>query len=474
MSLVKELRKLQDDVPPFETELVKKTIEGELHIKIEEVFKDFDYKPIAAASIAQVHRAELKTGEKVVIKVQRPGIRRVINTDLDILRGLAEFAEERVEEVRRFRPVAIVDEFTKSINKEIDFNREAHNIKRFKKNFEEDDTVYVPEVFDEYSTEKVLTMEYIDGIKLDSEEIRSQPDLDTRVIVERGIRFMLTQTLVHGFFHADPHPGNIFILPDNVICLLDFGMMGLIDQEQIDDLLHYLTAILTRNVDRMIRLYQKLELIDETVDMRALRLDILDLLDRYMGVEITKINMGVMMQDLFDVAMRYNIVLPADMMLMGKALATIDGVARDVCPEIDPMTAMRPFIIKLYMERISDPAFFARDFMRAAEEALFLIRHLPKDLRLLLKKLRQGDLQINVKDAGRAEYLKERNRAQNRLASSVLIGSLILSSVYAITHPVNYLVRGMDLTAWLGIAGFVLAGMIGLGLSFGFLRSGGQ
>ncbi|MGH7296257.1 MAG: ABC1 kinase family protein, partial [Polyangiaceae bacterium] len=208
MSLIHELRKLQDHVPPFDPAVAKRTIEEEIGAKIDDVFSEFDEKPLAAASIAQVHRAKLKSGDEVVIKVQRPNLRALIDADLDLLHVLAELIEENLPEMRRWQPVAIVEEFDRSIHKEIDFGREAHNIKKFAKNFAGDPTIYAPRVYDDLSTQRVLTMEFLRGVKVNSDEIFKRPEIDRELVARNGIRVTLTQVFVHGFFHADPHPGN--------------------------------------------------------------------------------------------------------------------------------------------------------------------------------------------------------------------------------------------------------------------------
>lgn len=482
MSLIHELRKLQDRVPPFDPVVAKRTVEEELGARIEDVFAEFDETPIAAASIAQVHRARLKNGDEVVVKVQRPGLRFLIDTDLDLLHVLAELIEENLPELKRWQPVAIVEEFDKSIHKEIDFGREAHNIKKFARNFAGDPMVYAPRVYDDLSTSRVLTMEFIHGIKMNSEEIFKRPDLDRELIAKNGIRFTLTQTFVHGFFHADPHPGNIFIMPGNIICLIDFGMMGTLDQERIDDLLGFLVSVLTQNPERMIRQFQKQGLVDETIDTRALRADIADLMDRYLGMEIMKIDVAMYIQQLFEIITRYKIVLPADLLLMGKSLATIDGIARDIYPELDPLSAIRPYILQIYFRRLADPEFYTRETMRTLEEALFFLQRLPRDLRLITHKLREGNFQLKLVPDGLGwdRYLRDRNRSANRLAVSILIVGLFAISTYLITYTQSIHAAGAELGAsgtalfWLGALGFVVASMFGAGFLYGFWRSGGQ
>jgi ubiquinone biosynthesis protein len=496
MSLIHELRKLQDNVPPFDPAVAKRTVEEEIRAKVEDVFAEFDEKPLAAASIAQVHRARLKNGDEVVVKVQRPGLRGLIDADLDLLHVLAEVLEEQLPEMKQWMPVKIIEEFDKSIHKEIDFGREAHNIRKFAKNFAGDPAVYVPRVYDDLSTSRILTMEFIHGIKMNSDEIFKRKDLDRELIAKNGIRFTLTQTFVHGFFHADPHPGNIFIMPGNVICLIDFGMMGRLDQERIDDLLGFLVSVLTQNPERMIRQFQKQGLVDETVDTRAMQSEISDLMDRYLGMEIMKIDVAIYIQQLFEIITRYKIVMPADLLLMGKSLATIDGIARDIYPELDPLSAIRPYILQIYFRRLADPEFYTRDTLRAVEEGIYFLQKLPKDLRIITAKLREGEFKVRMVPDGASwdRYIREHNRSANRLAAAVLIVGLLGVSSYLVAHareaayaalagaeagvPTATAIAlpavGGGVLEWLGIAGFLAAGMFGVGFLYGLLRSGGQ
>ncbi len=474
MSLVVELRKLQDKVPPFDTTGIKAHVEAELGRKIDEVFSEFDEKPLAAASIAQVHRATLKDGKKVVLKIQRPNLERTIATDLDIIEFLAQVMEERVPEARRYSPTAAVREFKKSISKEIDFEREAYNMKRYARQFKDDPAVYVPKVYDEYTTPRILCEEFIDGVKVDSAAIKQRPSLDRETVAKNGIRIVIESVFIHGFFHADPHPGNIFLLDGNRVCMIDYGMMGVLDQERIDELLVFLVSLLTKNTDKMIRLFHKLGLIGEETDVRALRLDCDDLLNRYEMVELAHIDTGRLISQLFDVITRHDIILPADLLIMGKALATIDGVARDIYPELDPLSALRPHVLRVYMRRLADPVFFSREPLKVAEELWFLAQSAPRDLRLLLRHVREGTARIGVDVEGLEASVKKYALASNRLSLSVVMGAIILGSCYLLVNSdVKVIMGDFPLNAVLAVVGLGVACFYGFVLLIGFLKSGG-
>jgi ubiquinone biosynthesis protein len=474
MSLVNELRKLQDKVTPFDTAGIKAHVEKELKKPLSEIFTSFDEQPLAAASIAQVHRATLKDGRKVVLKIQRPNLERTIATDLDIVAWLAEKAEERMPEIRRYSPSAAVKEFRKSIAKEIDFEREAYNMKRYARNFRDDPSVYVPKVFDEYTTPRILCEEFIEGIKVDSKAIRERPDLDRETIAKNGIRQIIESVFIYGFFHADPHPGNIFLLTGNRVCMIDYGMMGVFDQERIDELLGFLVSLLTKNTDKMIRLFFKLGLIGEDTDVRALRVDCDDLLNRYEAVEINKVDTGKLIGQLFDVITQHDIILPSDLLLMGKSLATIDGVARDIYPELDPLNAIRPYVLKIYMKRLADPSYFSREPMRVAEEVWFLAQTAPRDIRLLLRRLREGRAVFKVDLQGLENAVKRSALSTNRLALSVVMAAVILGSCYMLVHSdLHKFIGEFPLGSVLGLVGLGFACFYGFVLFIGFFRSGG-
>ncbi|MCA9772171.1 MAG: AarF/ABC1/UbiB kinase family protein, partial [Myxococcales bacterium] len=290
MPLVVELRQLQDNVPPFSPAASKRQIEEELGKPVEELFARFEEQPLAAASIAQVHRATLKTGEEVVIKVRRPNLAEIIKTDLDIMGLLAEMIDKNIPESRQYDPVGMARQFARSILVEIDLSHEAFNIHKFARNFEGDPHIHVPRVFDEFSTDKILTMEFIQGIKASHIDEIVAAGMDRSELSRIAIDFVMRQTFVHGFFHADPHPGNIFILPNHVIAPIDMGMMGTLDQEMIDNLLELIVGIVLRDIDKILKLFQKLDLIDEAVDFAGLRKDGQELLDRYSTASLVDVD----------------------------------------------------------------------------------------------------------------------------------------------------------------------------------------
>jgi ubiquinone biosynthesis protein len=273
-------------------------------------------------------------------------------------------------------------------------------------------------------------------------------------------------------------------MKNGVICPIDFGMMGVLDQERIDDLLGFLVSVLTSNAERMIRQFQKQGIIDEYVDARSMRSDIADLMDRYLGVEVSKIDVAVYIQQLFDVITRYRVILPADLLLMGKSLATIDGIARDIYPELDPLQSIKPHILQIYFQRLTDPEFYTRDAKRAAEDAVLFLQRLPRDLRIITSKLRDGELKVKLEPdgAGLDKWLKEHDRATNRLSIAILIIGFLAVGCYLVANaysPTFYDAGTQQLSSIgrtmlvFGFAAGAIGSLSGLGYLYGYLRSGG-
>ena len=474
MSLIQELRKLQDKVKPFDTAGIRAHVEAELARPIAEVFSEFDDQPLAAASIAQVHLARLKDGRKVVLKIQRPNLERVIETDLVLLYWLAELAEERLPELRRYQPVQLVSEFHRSILKEIDFETEAYHIRRFAKNFAGDPDVYVPAVIEELTTPRILCEEFIQGTKLNDPTIHTRQDIDLVKVARTGIRVVIEQALVHGFFHADPHPGNLFVLPGNKICMIDFGMMGILDQERIDELLQFLVSILTRDVEGMLRLFARLELLPEDLDQRGLGRDVDDLICRFQSVELGSVDLGKFLNQVFDVITRHQVKVPADLLLVGKALATIEGVGRDIYPELNTVEEVRPHILRIWLRRMADPGYHARGPRRAVQDGLLLLETAPRDLRLALRKLRAGELGLKLELDDLRAASRAHSQATNRLALAILVASLALSAAYLIPRSdLSGWMGDFPLMALMGLGALATGFLLALGLLVGYVRSGG-
>jgi ubiquinone biosynthesis protein len=472
MSLVHELRKLQDAVPPFGSEAAREQIETSLGRPIAALFASFDDEPIAAASIAQVHRATLPSGEEVAVKVRRPGLAQVIGTDLEILRGIASLLEENAPELRDYAPREVVEQFASAIQLEIDLSNEAANMQRFARNFAGDPKVHVPVLYESHSSESVLTMEFVRGIKARDIDALDAAGIDRKVLAANGVEFCLRQVFDHGFFHADPHPGNIFVLPGGVIVPIDMGMMGTVEPEMIDALLELLVGILLRDAEQIAKLFARLELIDDRVDRARLRRDIADLLERYASVPIGQVDVAALIGQLFELLQRHRVRTPSELLLMGKALATVDGMARDLDPTLDPIEAVRPYVLRTWLKRLADPRFLARDWIRAANDFAETVTTLPADLRAIARDLRRGELRTTTRVEGLEAMIRENARSANRSALALLVGATALGSAILIASGAGPMLGPLSVAAWLGVGGLLLAGSGFWLFAYGVLRSG--
>ncbi len=475
MSLVRELRTLQDAVPPFATALARATVEEELGRPIEQLFSRFDDAPLAAASIAQVHRAWLPDGRAVVVKIRRPGLERAIATDLDVLAVLADLVEANVPESRGFALPRVVAEFSRAITREIDLRNERAHLERFASLHAGDPFVHVPEVHAALSTARVLTLEWIDGIKISNLAQLDAAGVDRRLLSRNAVEFVVRQVFEHGFFHADPHPGNLFVLPGTSprIAPIDMGMMGVLDRETRDDLLELLVGLLMRDGARVVRLFQRGELIPDDVDGARLRRELQEFIDQYWARPLGELDIGAMIGQLFDVLTRFRVTVPPELFLMGKAMATVEGIARDLDPMLDPLEAMRPRILRLYLERLADPRFLARDWLQMADELLAAVTSFPGDARRIVRDVRRGRLRVALQQDDVREAARERSRSGNRQSLAIVLGALLAGSALLLASGGGIALFGVPITVCLGLAGLGVAGTGALVLAVGILRSGG-
>ena len=419
MSLIMELRKLQDHVPSFEFEHVRATIREDLGMDVDEAFDAFDPVPIAAASIAQVHRARLKTGEQVVVKVQRPNLEKIIRTDLDLLRMMAATLEERVPESRDFRPIDAIDQFARGLTRETDFTNEIKNIERYRIQIADHPFMHLPITYPNLSSKRLITMEFIDGAKVSDKDKLQAWNIEGKHIAEVGTALFISSIFEHGFFHADPHPGNFFVLPDGRIALIDFGMMGSIDRDTMDDLLSFLVALLLNDTEMLVTQFIDLGLVDDTVDVRGMQREISDILSRYNGVDLEHLDIGIFITEVFEAVVRYHVRLPVELILVGKALSTVEGICQEIYPEFNPLEAIRPFLIQLYVRRVLDPKTYSKRIYRIAHDYFGLVRVLPGEIRGVLRRIKAGELQLNLRDVGADERGLRQERSINRMLLAV-------------------------------------------------------
>jgi ubiquinone biosynthesis protein len=468
VEFIDELSKLQDSVPPFPFDEVEAILQRELGVPSAAVFDPIEVEPVASASIGQVHRARLKNGEAVAVKVQRPGIHALIEVDLEIMLHLATLAERHVEELALHQPVRIVEEFARILEKEIDFRIEAAHMDRIAQGFLGDPTVYIPAVFKEVSTACILTTEYVEGIKISNIDQLEAAGYDRRLLCSRGADIILKQVFHHGFFHADPHPGNIFALPGNVICLLDFGMVGVVDRQTREMFVELVDSVVRRNEARTAQVLLQLTIWEQPPDLRQLERELSDFMGRHLYRPLKDIEVGKLLKDLLEIATRFQLRLPPDIFLMLKAISTVETVGRMLDPEFDMIAKAAPFIEQVLLDRFK-PQRVAEDVGDLAARMLKFLQQFPKDLLDLAGLLRQQKLSLQLKHDGLEKVLATHDQISNRISFAIIIAALIIGSALIVISKTPPLFYGISL---IGIIGFLAAALMGIWLLVAILRKG--
>jgi ubiquinone biosynthesis protein len=452
---IDELVKLQDSVPPFPTEEGIAIIERELEGSIDELFQSFERTPVASASIAQVYRAVLPDGQEVALKVQRPDIQRIVAVDTEIMMTLARLAENHLEGASTLQPVAIVEEFSRVIENEMNFHVEARNIERFIENFKDDDAISAPAVFRGFSSRVLLATEYIRGTNISRIDALRAQGLDTVVLARNGANAILRQIFEHGFFHGDPHPGNLLATENNHIVFLDFGMMGRIDQRLQEDLASLLICIVHRDDARITRTVLQLAVnADDIRDTKRLSRALSDFVDRYAYLPLDQVDVGGVLNDLLSLLLAHDLKLPPELYLLIKALITIEGVARSLDPAFVLLDYVRPYVVRL-MQRRSDPRRLLSEMGHTSVELYRLLRDAPDEIRSLLKFVKRGELKIDLETRSLEPVMRSWDRDANRLAFAIVVASSLVSSSVVLLARVPPL--------WHAVS---VVGLVGIGISF--------
>ncbi len=449
MEVARELQGLQDDVEPMSSEEFREVFAEELGQDPESLFARFIEEPIAAASVAQVHKAFLKNGEEVAVKVQRPSIDKIIDADLDILYFLARQLIEVVPEARLFDPVGVVGEFERAIRKELDFEQEALNIERFTRNFESVDYVHVPKVYKELSTSRVLTMEFIHGTKII--EAVEQKKADGEVLARRSLALLFKQFFQDGFFHGDLHPGNILILPGNRICYLDFGLVGRLTPEMRDRIVDMLFAVGRRDYDALGRVLFEMGEREGPVDYDVFTADVYEIAERYLeGVSLGDVDVGRLFQDLVQGAMRHKIRMPSAYTMCTKALMTVEGMGKRLAPDMDIVEEAQPFIRELLRERYSPERLWKRS-SEVVHGLSKLLRQVPPALTRVAEDVDEGKLVLRIEDIRAREGVEDRRRGDRMWVLSFSWAVLIVSGALALGYDEHRLLGfpAVSLVAWL-------------------------
>lgn len=415
-----ELEKLQDDVQAIDYPVVREIIERELGEAPETLFAEFDEEALATASIGQVHVAKLHSGEEVAVKVQRPDIEHIILTDLGILNNLVRMMHQRVEWVRTYRIREIVEEFSHSLLNELDYLLEGRNGERVARQFAEDPTIKIPRIYWDYTTKKVLTMEMIHGIKVNKYDELEEKGYDKKQIAERITDAMLYQILVEGFFHGDPHPGNIFILPNNKVAFLDFGMVGRLSEDMKYHFASVIINIQAGDLDGIIDTFNTWGLLDRVENLHALRRDIDSLLQKYYDVPIHQLSLGNVMLEMFTIAYKHRIEIPTDIAILAKVILTLESIISNLDPDLSIMDAIEPYGRQLFYERIH-PINVARKNWKRFVKNVEILSELPKDLKDMSQALKRGKVHFDINIFELHTILRKLDRIANRISFSLIL-----------------------------------------------------
>jgi len=469
-SWIAEFEKLQADAAPVPFDDLLPDLVRSLGRSPFEVFLDIETTACAAASIAQVHRAKLKDGTAVVLKVRRPGVRAKIDADLRLLRRVAELVDAEMPEVRRYHPVEVAAQFTRSLEREVDFATETRNIERFAKNFAGDPHIVIPKVYPEYTSDMLLVQEHVEGIAATNPAAVDAAGLDRRTLAVRGTQAFLKQILVHGFFHADPHPGNVIFLPDHRLVIIDFGMVGRLSahrRRQVTDLLAGLARMEEEPMIEVLLDWAG----DAYVDEAKLRADVDELVFDYEDVPLKGIRIGQVVRQFSAIIREHSIVLPSDLSMMFKALITLEGLGRQYDPDVHIIDFLPPLLRSALDERYQPQELVRRG--RGALTSFFnVVSSVPRDFARLLREARRGKTRIEL-DLKRLDQFGGRmERTLDRGTMGIMTASLVIGSAIVMNIPDGPTVFGMSIFTLVGLIGYVVAFFNSLWILYGIWRAG--
>ncbi len=468
LPMIRELTKLQDAVSPIPFEDVKAVLEQEFDTSLECMFQSFDPEPVAAASLSQVHKAIHPGAKRVVaVKVRRPGIVKTVETDLNILETLARQAHNNIDALQVYDLPAIVETCRRTLLREIDFSREARYIQIAKSKIEQASDILIPEVFTEYATPRVLVTAFVKGTKITSD--MDLPETDRKSLAAAGLRSAVLQILDHGFYHADPHPGNMVITSDNRLCLMDWGMVGRLTPDEKNDLLFLIRAAVDKDSKKVTEMLLNIATAQKTVTVQQLEKDIMDIMDVYMSLPLKDIQMGQLLEDIVQVLKSHDLRLPPDMSIVIKALITVEGTARMLYPDLDVISEAEPHVRKLVSRQYSKGYMWQR--LRNNLAAMWTLqKHLPDTLSTILKKIQHNELIIGFDHKNLSPLQKALENSFNRLTLGIVLGALIIGSSMIITTGVGPLLFGYPA---LGMSGYLISAILGLWLVITIIRGRG-
>lgn len=466
--LGRELQNLQDTVAPDDFAFVRGTIERELGGPLERFFSRVEETPVGSASICQAHRAFLKDGTPVTVKVRHRGLEETVDDDLEALYGIARMVEERMPELSIYEPVKLVEEFEKHLRREMDMTTEAKNADAFRRNFEGDDRVCFPAVHWDYTRRGILVTDYVEGVKVTDRAALEAAGHDPRVIARRGAEVFAKMVLVDGLFHGDPHPGNLFIDGKNRISFIDFGITGRLSLDQREKLTLVITGIILRDVPLIVKGMFLMDMLPSDWDAVAFRADTEEFLNDYYNVPLARIEIGRVIYEIIVIANRHRIRVPASFSLLAKTLLTMEGIGRRLDPDFLLFPILKPHLTR-FAWNLFTPERFARDAIHFLDDLRTFFCVLPFRVNTITRKLERGELSLEFRHVGLEALIRKLDVVSSRIAASLVISAIIIGSAL-ITFS------GKGPTVWgvpaFGAVGFLIAGVFGVLLIVSIFRSG--
>ena len=460
--IIEELTRLQENVPPFNADLAARLVEAELGQPVSALFAEFEHQPLAAGSLGQVHRARHHDGTLLAVKIRRPDIVREVERDISLLTVLATYAQSRGI-LDTFDPVGLVQHFARTIRREMNFRREAAPIQEFDRLFADDATLHVPRVYDDLTTEGVLTMEFIDGCRIYDDQCLAFTPISKPQLAVLGTHIFMRMAFEFGFFHGDPHPGNIRVLHDGSIALLDYGMVGTFTDEKREQLVDLFVAVAQRDVNRAERLVKKIGKPSRPIDDALLRADVQDFIETYYGVSLERLDVGNMLDDFVDVLVNHGLRCPADFMLLIRAVVTLEGVGRSLDPRFNLAGEIAPFVEKMVRQRY-EPRHILDRTLTDARSLASAMYEIPVQMRRTLQKLVSDDLRIHLEHQKLDNVVHEFDRSSNRVVVGLITSALIVASALVLRSGVGgYVIPGLT---------FLASCLFGTWVVWGIIRSG--
>ena len=460
--IAEDLKKLRDNTQTTPFDQMKVVIEEKLGHPLEEMYSEFDENPLGSASIGQVYKATLKeTGEEVAVKVQKPGIYDVIVADVKIMKDIAVKSDKYITKTRTYNLPAMVKEFERSIFKELDYMEEVMNMQKITHNFENVDYIKIPKVYPDYCSDKVITMELIDGFEVTKLFNNKVEGIDNKTIANYGVKSYFKQVILDGFFHADPHPGNMFITPDGKVCYIDFGMMGVLTEEFRKDLARLIILLLDGNSNNLIKQLTYMKIITPEHDTEELRMDIDDLLGRYMGADLNQ--MDGILEKLINTMIKHNVILPREFVMIGRGIALIEDTGNKLDPEFNAAEELKKLSYQIVTQRFN-PTNIATGSLNYVMEVEHLLKDLPDRINSTLNKIEKGEIEVNINHTGLDSF-------KNQLSISLILSALIIGSSLTIVAD-----KGPKMfdTSAIGFIGFVISAILALYVIMGIIHKTGK